>query len=455
MSRVFLKVRSGLNLGSLTADPSDPNEGDFYYNTTTTTFRQYISGAWHNTVGDDLTQTLTNKSLVDNTTSIVGNADATKKINFTAAGTTATTTTVQSSQTINRTLTLPDVTDTLVALAATQSLSNKQIAYSVATDSTTTGANTTIGAFTTGLVRLTNTSLTSISGVPAGTSGQILIVENKTGNQISINNEEATATAANRIQTGAGGNVSMANNATFAFTYDTTSSRWQLTGGSGSGSGSGGYIAPTVQKFTSSSGTYTLPTSPRTPLYIRVRAVGAGGGGGGGGTTAVNGTGGNSTTFGTSLLVAGGGGGGAGGSIATGGIGGSSSLGSGPVGLAATGNSGGTGSNSGGSTVSYQTGGVGGGGAFGGAGYSGGPTESGGNAAANSGGGGGGGGTGTGVANEWAGGGGGAGGFVDAIITSPLSTYAWVVGGGGAGASNTYNGGNGGSGLIIVEEHYQ
>ena len=119
-------------------------------------------------------------------------------------------------------------------------LSSKQIAYSSSTDSTTTGSNASLQAFTTGIVRLTNASLSSVSGIPAGSSGQILIVENKTGNQITINNEETTPTAANRIQTGSGGSVSMPNNATFAFTYDTTSSRGQLTGGSGSGSGSGG-----------------------------------------------------------------------------------------------------------------------------------------------------------------------------------------------------------------------
>lgn len=178
-------------------------------------------------------------SALDSSFTIGDATDPTKQIGFDAAGTTGTKTTLTGSQTANRNLTLPDITDTLVSRTNTETLSNKQMQYSSSNDSTTTGSNASLQAFTTGIVRLTNASLVSVSGIPAGSSGQILIIENKTGNQISINNEETTPTAANRIQTGSGSNVSMPNNATFAFTYDSTSSRWQLTGGSGSGSGSG------------------------------------------------------------------------------------------------------------------------------------------------------------------------------------------------------------------------
>ena len=57
------------------------------------------------------------------------------------------------------------------------------------------------------------------------------------------------------------------------------------------GSGSFTPVAPTVQTFTSN-GTYTTPTSPRTPLYIDVEVVGGGGGGGGGNFTTSGGAGG-------------------------------------------------------------------------------------------------------------------------------------------------------------------
>jgi hypothetical protein len=99
------------------------------------------------------------------------------------------------------------------------------------------------------------------------------------------------------------------------------------------------YLAPTVQKFTSGSGTYTRPSSP-SPLYIKVRMVGGGGGGSGSGTSGSAGAGGagGDTTFGTTLLSAGGGSGGtAVGAGGAGGAGGSSSLGTGPIGTALSG----------------------------------------------------------------------------------------------------------------------
>ena len=43
-------------------------------------------------------------------------------------------------------------------------------------------------------------------------------------------------------------------------------------------------LAPTVQVFTSGSGTYTLPTKPRKPLYIKGKMVRGGGGGSGSGS---------------------------------------------------------------------------------------------------------------------------------------------------------------------------
>jgi hypothetical protein len=92
-------------------------------------------------------------------------------------------------------------------------------------------------------------------------------------------------------------------------------------------------IAPTVQKFTSGSGTYTKPNNA---TYIRVRMVGGGAGGNGSGnatTYGVGGAGGN-TTFGSSLLVANGAGVN---SLQNAGTPGTASLGTGPVGTALSG----------------------------------------------------------------------------------------------------------------------
>lgn len=145
---------------------------------------------------------------------------------------------------------LSSIDSQMVNLSGTQTLSNKSIGMSVATDSITTGSNTTIQPFTAGIVRLTNASLASISGIPSGTSGQILVLENQTGSTVLINNDDSNATAGNRIYTGTGAVASMQNNTTFVFTYDVTASHWMLTGGNGaSGSSSTLPVGTVVSSF--------------------------------------------------------------------------------------------------------------------------------------------------------------------------------------------------------------
>ena len=69
---------------------------------------------------------LQNKELSNDNVKHVDASDTSKKIAFSSSGaTTSTTTTIAAASTSNRTLTLPDATDTVVALAATQTLSNK------------------------------------------------------------------------------------------------------------------------------------------------------------------------------------------------------------------------------------------------------------------------------------------------------------------------------------------
>lgn len=205
--------------------------------------------------------------------------------------------------------------------------------------------------------------------------------------------------------------------------------------------------APTIQKFTSGSGTYTRPTGP-TPLYIRVRMVGAGGGGAGSGTTQPNGTIGVATTFG--------------------GLAGS-------PGAGATAQIGGTGGAASGGNVMNITGGTGGGGtvtisgtqSIGGYGghsalFSGGgapQADSAGSVGTTNTGGGGAGGS-TNSASHAAGGAGGAGGYVEHIYSGGTlsATFSYAVGSGGAGGAAGaagFIGAAGGSGYIEVTEYYQ
>ena len=217
----------------------------------------------------------------------------------------------------------------------------------------------------------------------------------------------------------------------------------------GSNFTSAAFAAPTQQLFKSASGTYTTPTSP-APLYIRVRAVGGGGGGAGSGTTGTTGGNGVATTFGAGISA----GGGQAGATTAGGAGGTNTV---PSGTSIAGGTGQGADTPAVTNTGFIAGGSGGASAFGGAGGGGPGGVAGYNGATNSGGGGGGGGLVPSTAGQL-GAGGGAGGFVDVIISSPVATYAYVVGAGGtagiAGASGLA-GGTGGSGYIEVTEYYQ
>jgi hypothetical protein len=520
-------------------------------------------------VGLSTTDTMSNKTFV---APVLGAATATSinKVAFTAPATSATLTiangktfTASNSLTLagtdSTTMTFPSSSDTVVTLAATQTLTNKTLTTPAVTGLTgslngatgtladvtglgirdtsaaydvtvTMTSSTTLGAAKTLTIDNQNASntikiipLSLFSTLSDGTSGQVLstlgtntgyawasaltsslgqyntFVGNSAGAATGVNtnllgsvsasvsSQSYTVTHASpgvmtvtaAPPTGTTCYVTVSQNGYTAnvtyWIYNVSSTTMQLcttyanavagvgintTAATAGTIVSGGLIAsapstPTVQKFTSSSGTYTTAIGAK---WIRVRMVGGGGGGSGGGDGAANGSAGSdgtSSTFGTSLLSAGLGKGGPWGGA--GAAGGTSSLGSGPIGTALTG---GMGQQGGGYGVFQSFGGGGGSSAFGGAGSCNTSSGTGAAGAANTGGGGAGGMAPSAAAGGNAGTGGGAGGFVDAIIGAPSATYAYVVGAGGAagagGAGSTVGeaGGAGGSGYIEVTEFY-
>lgn len=208
--------------------------------------------------------------------------------------------------------------------------------------------------------------------------------------------------------------------------------------------------APTVQTFSTGSGTYTRPTSP-TPLYLLVRIVGGGGGGGGVGSASGN---------------AGGGGGGAGGyceKIITS----PASTYSYAVGaLGAGGAAGGSGGSNGGNTTFSTLAGNGGQGGGGTASVtSGGPSGPGGSSSGGdinaNGSAGDPGDQGVAAVNGGTSGSGGSsffgqagGGRASGLDLAGLAASSFGAGGGGACGQNKA-GGDGASGFIIVREFYQ
>jgi len=103
---------------------------------------------------------------------------------------------------------------------------------------TATGSNVTLTLPATSTVRLTDGSLSSVDMIPAGVSEQFLKLVNATGGQVTINNDTG-GTAANRVLTGTGSNLTLEDEASLLLRYDATEARWMVVGGSGSGGGAG------------------------------------------------------------------------------------------------------------------------------------------------------------------------------------------------------------------------
>jgi hypothetical protein len=107
---------------------------------------------------------------------------------------------------------------------------NAALATTQAIDNSTTGSGATLAAFTSSYIKLTQGTLVSISTIPAGVSGQVLTLQNGTGNSVSLNNGSA-------LVTGTGANLPLASGATIDLIYDAASSAWSVVGGVGGGSG--------------------------------------------------------------------------------------------------------------------------------------------------------------------------------------------------------------------------
>lgn len=169
----------------------------------------------------DSSDVLTNKTL----TSPVLNTPTADTITGIAGGSL----TVQSAS--NQNLVVQAQGSGQVQLASLTAVTSK-LALNAQTDAATTGSNATVATPTKSYIQLTNGSLASLDGIPAGADGQLLVLSNRTGNTVVVNNETG-ATAINRILTGTGGAVALDNNASLTFVYNSTASRWMIVGGVG------------------------------------------------------------------------------------------------------------------------------------------------------------------------------------------------------------------------------
>jgi len=116
---------------------------------------------------------------------------------------------------------------------------NSTLSSSSASDSSS-GAAVTLSAPSKQYVRLTNGGLTGIAGItipsnPSILDGFQLIINNTTGNSVTIFNESGSASASNRIFTGTNGPIVLLSNASLQLVYNSSQSRWMVIGGTGGG----------------------------------------------------------------------------------------------------------------------------------------------------------------------------------------------------------------------------
>lgn len=128
---------------------------------------------------------------------------------------------------------------------------NDKTAYTTQTDSTTTGANQDITPGVDQLIRFTQGSLTSIRSISPATQSVISFINGQASQNITIVNESAGATAANRIVTGTNTDFTLKPGAACGLVYDSAGSRWRLSSGGG-----GGGLQPVVKtaSFTAEAG---------------------------------------------------------------------------------------------------------------------------------------------------------------------------------------------------------
>jgi hypothetical protein len=114
-----------------------------------------------------------------------------------------------------------------------------------------------------GLIEIISGSGTSLRSIPAGTSGQLLVIVNKSGSVLQVINEDLVPSASNRIVTGTNGPISLQNDASLLLSYftdNTTASRWRVIGGTGTGN---------AVEQVSQTGIGVLANYPAgTPLYV-------------------------------------------------------------------------------------------------------------------------------------------------------------------------------------------
>lgn len=115
------------------------------------------------------------------------------------------------------------------------------VAFQKGTDYSTTGTTNNVNFGTGALFRLTGASAQTITGITGGTDGRMVTLVNAATQAATIANNSASSTAANRIITGTGADMTLIAGASISLVYDSGASLWRIVG-STSAVGGGTYV---------------------------------------------------------------------------------------------------------------------------------------------------------------------------------------------------------------------
>lgn len=121
------------------------------------------------------------------------------------------------------------------ALTVSGDLTSGAVVSTSSSNNNQNGSGVTLTTPATEIVRLINGSLVSVAGMVAGSAGQKITITNATGVSVEIQNEVGSVSAANRIYTGTGGNITLADKGSISAFYDLSSQRWRIVASTGVG----------------------------------------------------------------------------------------------------------------------------------------------------------------------------------------------------------------------------
>jgi hypothetical protein len=220
-------------LENLASDPSNLPEGRIWQNITSRIIKFVKNGVIEELIDRSATQTITNKTLGSNNK--VGAGTAGHVIVNDGSGNLTSEATLakarggagadMSGVTFPSTGVIPTLDGSLPYTG--------QFALDFVNDSSA-GSSITLASPSKSILRLTGVGTITVAGITAPTTSRIIFLINGTGQDFTIVNDSPSATAANRIVTGAA-DITVRQNAALLLAYDLTYARWMVIGGTGGG----------------------------------------------------------------------------------------------------------------------------------------------------------------------------------------------------------------------------